>query len=244
MVKRRRTIPEARWSQTEDFVELAISWKSDATKSIWEFVWQGWDCYCLKILSQINLSEADEQIERMITQDLEIDIGDVMSGDEPFVIQHERFEGELRNITPARPKQCDLSFVWRANRRITYPIEAKVLKSDSDNGVKAYVEEISENFLKYRYAPFSSEGGMLGYLLQGSPKVAFKNIETAVSCDLSDHPDFVGRDHKISAHQRVVPEDKTYPDKFRCHHLLLQLSKEPKAKQVSRKRKSSKKLSD
>ena len=81
MVKRRRTIPEARWSQTEDFVELAISWKSDATKSIWEFVWQGWDCYCLKILSQINLSEADEQIERMITQDLEIDIGDVMSGD-------------------------------------------------------------------------------------------------------------------------------------------------------------------
>lgn len=148
MVKRRRTIPEARWSQTEDFVELAISWKSDATKSIWEFVWQGWDCYCLKILSQINLSEADEQIERMITQDLEIDIGDVMSGDEPFVIQHERFEGELRNITPARPKQCDLSFVWRANRRITYPIEAKVLKSDSDNGVKAYVEEISENFLR------------------------------------------------------------------------------------------------
>ena len=244
MVKRRRTIPEARWSQTEDFVELAVSWKSDATQVLWQYVWQGWDCYSTEILSKINFLEADEQIERMITQDLELDIRRVMSGYEPFAIQHERFEGELRTVAPARPKQCDLSFVWLDNRRITYPIEAKVLKSDSNTGVKAYVEEISENFLKFRYAPFSSEGGMLGYLLQGSSKIAFKNIEIAVSCDLSDHPDFVGRDHKISDHQRIVPEDKTYPDKFRCHHLLLQLNKEPNVKQAPRKRKSSKKLSD
>jgi hypothetical protein len=114
----------------------------------------------------------------------------------------------------------------------------------SDTSVSEYVNEITSNFLTCQYAPFSSEGAMLGYLLQGNPAKAFKNIAISVPCTLLDHLDFIERDHKISDHQRVVPEDKTYPDKFRCHHLLLQLSKETNVKQASRKRKSQKKLSD
>ena len=241
MVRRRQTIPESRWPETQDFVELAVGWRSDAIKVLWNYVWQGWDSYCLENLSKVDLSEADEQLERMITQDLELDIRRVMSGDEPFTIQHERFEGELRNPSPARPKQCDLSFVWFANRRITYPLEAKVLRSDSNDGVKAYVEEISENFLKFRYAPFSSEAGMLGYLLEGSSTIAFNNIAIAVPCTLSEHPDFLGREHRVSDHKRSVLADNRYPVKFRCHHLLLQLIKESNVQKAIAKRKSSKK---
>ncbi|NJK29478.1 MAG: hypothetical protein HC940_04640 [Acaryochloris sp. SU_5_25] len=117
--------------------------------------------------------------------------------------------------------------MWFANRTVKYALEAKVLQSDSTGDVKAYAKEITENFLKFRYAPFSSEGGMLGYLLNGHPGTAFRNIAAAVPCVLSNHPDFSGRHHKISDHDRSILTGKKYPAKFRCHHLLLQLTQNP-----------------
>ena len=144
MVRRRLTIPESKWPDTRDFVELAIRWQDDAIKVLWDYVWQGWDLYCTKVLSDVDWSEANDQLERMITQDLELDVRRCMSGYEPFMIQHERFEEQGRSPSPARPKQPDLTFVWYEYRTCKYPLEAKVLRSDND--VKAYVEEITENF--------------------------------------------------------------------------------------------------
>jgi hypothetical protein len=241
---RRKAIPEM-LPDTRDFVDLVTNWRSDGITALWGYVWQGWDSYCTNVISKVDLSKADDQLERMITQDLELDIRQVMGGFPPFVIQHERFEEQERSPSPARPKQPDLTFVWfeHTHRRIKYALEAKVLQSDSISDVGAYVEEITENFLKFRYAPFSSEGGMLGYLVKGKPIVAFSNIETKVSCSLSDHPDFAERAHKISDHDRTVPTGKKYPVKFRCHHLILQLTKNTSAKKATAKRKSSKKAS-
>jgi hypothetical protein len=141
------------------------------------------------------------------------------TGFEPFSIRSEWFELEMREPSPARPKQYDLAFVWSnpPNVRIVWPIEAKVLRSDGS--VTEYVNEVISNYLTCRYAPFSSEAGMLGYLLKGIPETAFNNIAIAVPCILSDHPDFSGHHHKISDHDRTIPEGKTYPAKFRCHHL-------------------------
>ena len=93
----------------------------------------------------------------------------------------------------------------------------------TDGAVNEYIKEINENFITCRYAPFSSQGGMLGYLFSGDPKKAFTNIETKAPCTLNDHPDFSTRDHKTSDHQRVVPPGKLYPVNFRCHHLLLKI---------------------
>ncbi len=87
------------------------------------------------------------------------------------------------------------------------------------------MKEITNNYLTCRYAPFSSEGGMLGYLLNGDCAKVFRNIEKAISCPLIHHPTFQEREHKISDHQRIVPPNKSYPIKFRCHHLVLQLTK-------------------
>lgn len=241
MTRRKKTILESRYPETEDFVNLAQRWNSDAIKILWTYVWKGWNSYCINTLSKVDLLDSDEELERIITQDLELDIRDAMSKDEPFSIQHERYEPEQKSPSPARPKQPDLSFVWRINRRVTYPIEAKVLRSDSKSGVREYVEEISENFLKCRYAPFSSEGGMLGYLIKGNSTRVFQNIEEKIPCILSDHPDFLDRDHKVSDHNRTVLPGKTYPKNFRCHHLILNLqstkksnvSQETKSTQVS-----------
>lgn len=85
---------------------------------------------------------------------------------------------------------------------------------------------VTGNYLTCRYAPFSREAAMLGYLLKGMPEIAFKNIALAVARDLSDHPDFSERNHKTSDHDRTVPTGKKYPVKFRCHYLLLQLIKQ------------------
>jgi hypothetical protein len=236
-----QTIGEAGYPDTHDFVELSKTWNPDATSILLNFIWKGFELCSQEILSRVNVLQSDDQLERELTQILDLYIRQGMQEIiRPFTLQHESYEMERRGTY--RPRQYDLAFVWFANPRIKYPLEAKVLRSDTS--VSEYVNEITSNFLTCQYAPFSSEGAMLGYLLQGNPAKAFKNIAISVPCTLLDHLDFIERDHKISDHQRVVPEDKTYPDKFRCHHLLLQLSKETNVKQASRKRKSQKKLSD
>jgi hypothetical protein len=76
------------------------------------------------------------------------------------------------------------------------------------------------------------------------PETAFNNIVAAIPCDLSDHSDFSGRNHKTSDHDRTVPTGKKYPVKFRCHHLLLQLTKKTSVKKATAKKKRSKKASE
>jgi hypothetical protein len=240
--KGRKTISESVYSDRYEFVELAKNWRPDAITIILNLIWQGYDLDKGDVLSKIDLSQAYDQLERDITQSLSVYIEQAKSGFEPFVIRSEWFEMQTREQSPARPKQYDLAFVWSnpANVRIVWPIEAKVLRSDSS--VTEYVNEITGNYLTCRYAPFSSEVGMLGYLLRGSSTIAFNNIGTAVPCTLSDHPDFLERQHKVSDHTRTVPMGERYPVKFRCHHLLLELTKKTNVQKATAKRKSSKKI--
>jgi hypothetical protein len=242
MVRRGRKAPsESAFSDRYEFVELAKNWRPDAITVLLNLIWQGYDLYQSDVLSKIDLSQADDQLERDITQSLSVYIERAKTGFEPFYIRSEWFEMEMREPAPARPKQYDLAFVWSnpPNVRIVWPVEAKVLRSDGS--VTEYVNEITDNYLTCRYAPFSSEAGMLGYLLKGMPEKAFSNIAAAIPCDLSDHPDFSRRNHKTSDHDRTIPEGKTYPAKFRCHHLLLQLTKQSSVKNTTTKGKISRK---
>jgi hypothetical protein len=161
-----------------------------------------------------------EDLERSLTQLLEIRIRRAMSGDEPFYIQHAPLEHETKKRPPAQPPQYDLAFVLCADERVMWPLEAKKLKTDG--AVADYVADIRNQFLRCRYAPFSSEGAMLGYLLCGSPAVVFSNISAKVPCLLYDHPAFPDRPHKFSCHARQVEGAKPYPREFRCHHLILE----------------------
>jgi hypothetical protein len=219
----RRTISEARWPDTPDFVELAKQWQNDAVTVLLNLIWKGYDRYQEDVLSKIDLSQADDQLERDITQSLSIYIDTARSGFEPFILRTEWFENERRKPSSARQKQYDLAFIWSSppNIRIVWPLEAKVLHSDAS--ISEYVKEITDNYLTCRYAPFSSEAGMLAYLLKGSSQKAFENIAKSVPCLLADHVDFLSRDHKTSDHQRIVPVGESYPRNFRCHHLILKV---------------------
>jgi hypothetical protein len=238
MARRERKTPsESAFSNKYEFVELAKNWQPDAITVLLNLIWQGCDLYQQYVLSNIDLSQSDDQLERDITQSLSMYIEKALSGNEPFRIRTEWFEMEQREPSPARPKQYDLAFVWfnPINPRIVWLIEAKILRSDK--AVTEYVREITDNYLTSRYSPFSSEAAILGYLLKGNAQMAFKNIETAILCTLSDHPDFLGRAHKLSNHNRTVPAEKTYPSNFRCHHLLLELTKQSNTQKIKPTRK-------
>ena len=222
---RRGNILQKRYPNTGDFVELAQAWNPDAISILIRLVWEGYDRLVTEFLSQINCDGTEEQLERSITQTLAWRIRRGMTGDEPFEVQQEVYEFETSKSAQAQPPQYDIAFILIADEKMILPFEAKVLKSDVD--VTEYVKEINNNFMTCRYAPFSSEGGMLGYLFSGDSNKAFTNIEIKVPCILDAHPHFPDRDHKTSNHRRVVPSGESYPVDFRCHHLLFKIIPTP-----------------
>ncbi len=220
---RGKTIGELRWPTTPEFSELAGRWKKNFSTILLDFVWRGYDLLYSQDLSLIHVHQAEEELERSITQYLVAPrIREVMSGDEPFYLEHGFYECETRAPAPAQSPQYDLAFVLRDNPGTAWPLEAKLL--ETDGRVSLYIKAVKKQFLTCRYSPFSSEAAMLGYLLSGSPAQALTNIGSKGQWTLKDHPHFPNRDHKTSDHDRSVPPGKPYPARFRCHHLILRLA--------------------
>jgi hypothetical protein len=215
------TYSERRWPDTPEFNSILRSWKAAGSVIVLRLVWSGYDLFYKEVLSQVDYSQDDDDLERDITQLLEPKIQGVMSGFEPFYVQHGPYEHETRKPAPAQPPQYDIAFVLRANPRIMWPLEAKILRTDSNIG--NYVTEVKDDFLTCRYAPFSSEAAMLGYLLSGDCDKAFANIGAKEKWGLKNHPDFPNSAHKVSNHKRRIPKGKNYPIEFQCHHLLFKL---------------------
>jgi hypothetical protein len=201
-----------------DFVALAGRWCANYSGRLLNYVWQGYD----RLLGELPAGVDEKDLERSITESLERRIQDVMSGYEPYAIQHGPHERETMQSPPAQPPQYDLAFKLRAKEWIMWPLEAKVL--ETDGGVADYRNDVINQFLRCRYAPFSSEGAMLGYLLAGTTENVFRNLEAKIPCVLAAHPEFPNRPCKISDHPRHVDAGKPYPTRFRCHHLILEFS--------------------
>lgn len=224
MVKR-QTLGELRWP-TSEFSTIANAWRKDASNILLGFVWQGYDLLKKEVISEIDVTQVEDEIERSITQYLTPRIRRAMtdfSPFSPFDVEQGVHEYETRMPSPAQPPLYDIAFVLRQNERIMWPMEAKVLKTDG--AVGDYIKEVENNFLKCRYAPFSGEGAMLGYLLSGIPAKAFNNISLKGRYNLNDHAGFQKRNHKISYHKRQVQAGKTHPVDFCCHHMVMEFIK-------------------
>lgn len=206
-----------------DFLRLSSAWCKDQSEIMLGFIWRGYD----QMQSDKPVVDGRD-LERSITQLLAPRIDRAMSGDEPFDVQHGPFERETMQPPPAQPPQYDIAFTLREEERIMWPMEAKIL--ETSGAVSEYIKDIHEQFLTCRYAPFTGEGAMLGYLLSGTADDTFQNIAKKTPCKLEDHPAFSSRSQKLSRHTRNVPSGKTYPSKFRCHHLMLEF---PYLKRVS-----------
>jgi hypothetical protein len=209
--------PSARDSSVPDpaFAALIADWTRDQADLLLGFVWTAYDSM------RANMPAVDSRdLERSISQLLEPRIRNAMTGDEPFYIQHGPFERETMAAPPAQPPAYDLAFVLRAEERIMWPAEAKVL--ETPGRLADYKRDVQDEFLTCRYAPFSAGGAMLGYLLTGAAADALTGIEKALEVALEEVPAHSTRPHRVSKHLRAVPAGKDYPPHFRCYHLILE----------------------
>ena len=205
-----RTIPA-----DPEFVALARSWIQNPSEQFLGFIWLAYENMRA---SPPHVDRKD--LERSVNQLLEPRVRDVMTGDEPFYIQHGPYERETMKAPPAQPPEYDLAFVFRADERIMWPLEAKVLETPQN--VSAYTRDLEQEFLTCRYAPFVSSGAMLGYLLTGKPDDVFVVVGGKIGCTLKsvlEHPE---KPIRLSWHKRNVPPGKPYPVEFACYHIILE----------------------
>lgn len=222
MVNRRFTFSERNFPKTGEFTSLARQWNKKAIEVLFDRVWRGYDLLWAEVLCGALWTDVADDIERDLTEQLEPRIQRSMTGFEPFGVQCCRRERETRRAAPAAPPEYDIAFYLHERPLVNFPLEAKLLRTDQ--ALAAYVADVKQEFLTCRYAPFSAEGAMLGYLLKDAPAAVFAKIETDVPCQLQQHEGFPDRAHRFSDHQRTVEPGKTYPVAFRCHHLMLRLT--------------------
>jgi hypothetical protein len=220
-VSRGTNLGQLRWPHTPDFMAVARAWRQNASQHLISLVWQAYDLLVDEVLSQIDISLADEQLERSVTQYLAARLDRVMTGDEPFDVLHGPYEFEQTLIRQAQPPLYDIAFYLLENERVMWPLEAKVLRTDGT--IASYVSDIRNQFLECRYAPFSSEAGMLAYLCAGEPVVFFSNVAKNLGVTLDAFEGALTRDHRTSLHDRNVETGKPFPEKFTCHHLAMRL---------------------
>ena len=224
-VAHRRTLGEAAFPDAREFTELLPRLQESASTVLLRMVWRAYDALAREILAEVDVSRADEALETQITQFLEPRIDECLKSERPslpWYVQHKPCEAETRAPAPAHHPEYDIAFRLNECPRVMWPLEAKVLRTDGRVG--EYVREVTGNFLTCRYAPFSKEAAMLGYLLAGSPDAALSAIRGGLRCPLLCHPGFPDRPHRFSDHIRTVPDGKAYPAQFRCHHLILALT--------------------
>jgi hypothetical protein len=216
----RRTFQQRAWPNTDEFMDLANKWAQSASDEICGYVWAGYEAFKREIRPRVGaLTTNDLTLERSITQELTPFIKRCIPLESPYDVQHGRYETETLQSPQAQPPTYDISFFLAISPRLNFPVEAKVLPNDTS--VSPYVSEITDNFLTCRYAPFSSEGIMLGYLISGTPINVFPAIAALLTANLVHHEKFPNQPHKYSDHLRNVPQGKPYPSDFRCQHIIL-----------------------
>jgi len=196
------------------FIALATQWVGNVENDLLELIWAGFDR-----LRNSSPAFDGRDLERSITQLLTAAIDDVVPGEAPYYVQHSPFERETMLPAPAQPPAYDLAFVLRADPRVMWPAEAKIL--NSPRALADYLADIRDQFLTCRYAPFVASGTMLGYLLDGSAQETLTNIAARLGTEFEDIvPGSPVRSHRSSVHDRTVPTGKSYPTPFRCHHVI------------------------
>lgn len=215
MTVRRPTVLEQAYPDTPEFISVAAAILNIQLSTMLNALWAGYDLLKADLVT-LGPYELGDEMERVLTQWLQPYVRNSLSGEEPFDCMHSPREPETRLEPPAMSPEYDMGFVFKHNKRVCWPVEAKVLRSDG--AIAEYLADVKGQFLTCRYAPFVNSGAMVAYLLRGDPDKLFTNIATALRTPLLPVGD---RDHMVSEHTRTVPDGKPYPSDFACHHLVM-----------------------
>ena len=221
----RRTYLERLFPMPPIFQDLAQEWCADQSTLLLKIVWDAYDRLKLEHFDRVPPALDDERKEESFNALLAVTMTRCKSAFAPFDILHEFPEQTSRMGGRANSPHPDIAFSFHNNPRSVWPLEGKVLYSEDD--IDAYCAEVAENFLTGRYATFSSEGAMLGYLLGGKADDALKNIARLLQCRLFKHKSFMRHPHRVSSHQRKKLPTSASPLRFQCHHLILVIQATP-----------------
>lgn len=218
----RLTPTERAFPISDEFLREAPQLLADLEEQMLTLVWRGYDRLAEEYGPEIAVPD-DRQIERDIASALASYMTlehDPLAG---FHVQHEAPEIATAASDGAHPPACDIAFILNVNRRIRWPLEAKVLQNE--RGVGAYVAEVRDNLLTGRYAPFCLSAGLLGFLLAGRPEVAADRIAEKLSVALKPLPPYYPeRPHYRSRHHRNPNYPGAVSGTFTCHHLIMPMS--------------------
>lgn len=212
----RPTLSDLRWPMDEDSRQQAEEWAAGESNRLLDWTWRGFDALRANVLSHVDLNQPLDQLERDLTSKHFIEINRIWAaetgGECSFVPHHEFPENQTRPGGSGKPPASDISFIWYENQRVSWPIEAKVLKTPGT--LAEYVTDTAK-FVNGIAAPLVGEGAQIAYLLTGLPDDLFSNLNARLSSPLQVVPEFPSRPHRTSSHART-----TAPD-LRLHHMAM-----------------------
>ena len=217
----RRTYLDRRFPVPPVFQDVAQRWCADQSRLLLDLVWRGYDLLVQKDLQQVPFSRSDEAKEESLNYLLAGRVNQCRNGDEPFWFPPQPPETTKRKRGKGKSPTPDHGFVYYDHPRTVWPVEGKVLQHERD--LRAYRSEIDDNFLTGRYAAFSREGAMLGYLLAGQPTAAIEEIRRHLAVPLTPHAHFRNRPHHVSVHTRIGSASSQLPAEFTCNHMILSI---------------------
>ncbi|HVU07290.1 MAG TPA: hypothetical protein VHG89_01960 [Verrucomicrobiae bacterium] len=210
------TLSELAWPMDDESRLQAQEWANGIVSQVLDWTWRAFDMVRASALGSVDLTQSLEQLERDLARhhfrEINILWAQETGGECAFMPHHEYPELETRSPAPAKPPAYDIAFVWNANPRLAWPIEAKVVPTA--NTLADYLGDVKK-FTDGIAAPLSGIGAQIAYLLTGTTDDFFNNLRTRLSLPLQTLTEFSARAHRVSSHAR-----KSSPD-LQLHHMAM-----------------------
>lgn len=191
------------WPMDEESGQQAKEWAASVSRQVLDWTWRAFDLLLAGALRSVDLTQPLEQLERDLARhhfrEINILWARETGGECAFTPHHEYPELETRSPAPAKPPAYDIAFVWNANPRIAWPLEAKVVPTT--NTLADYLGDVKK-FTDGIAAPFSGIGAQIAYLLTGATEDFFNNLRARLSSPLQTSAEFSTRAHRFSSHTR------------------------------------------
>ena len=210
-----------------EFAAIAHVWPDHVVVQMLTLVWDAFDrVRALPRFDELDFTKDYAQLERSLTDLHAIQVtllfAQSTSDFESFVPHHEAWEFENLTQPSARPPSCEIGFVFRANPRIRWSVEAKVLQSPTNT--HRYVDDLNK-YLEGTGSPFSTQAALGAYLVSGKPDDVFAKLAQVLRQQIRPHAAFRERPHRVSQHQRdKLKLPTSTPSHFICHHLIFALT--------------------
>lgn len=212
----RPALSELRWLMDDESRRQAEDWAAGASTQALDWTWRAYDALHANLLSGVDMTQPLDQLERDLTSKHFVELNRLWaaetSGESSIVPHHEFPENESRPGGCGKPPASDICFVWYANQRVSWPIEAKVVQTPGT--LAEYLGDVKK-FTDGIAAPFVGEGAQIAYLLSGDANDFLSALGARLSLHLQAMPAFASRPHSVSQHPRA-----TAPN-LRLHHMVM-----------------------